>query len=108
MLIALLGVGIALFFIIFYPVFQIIAFDPEYAALSNLPVRLLQLCTFMLIAISVVVLIQVVGIILVIALLTLPAAIARFYSHTLKGMMIQGDRNQHAPYHNGNPPLVDR
>ncbi|MCZ2417826.1 MAG: metal ABC transporter permease [Burkholderiales bacterium] len=56
--------------------------------ISNLPVRGLHLMILALIAVSVVVLIQVVGIILVIALLTLPAAIARPFSKTLRGMMI--------------------
>jgi zinc transport system permease protein len=46
---------------------------------------LLLLC---LIALTVVILIQVVGIILVIALLTLPAATARYYARSLGQMMI--------------------
>ena len=86
---ALLGVFVMLLFFILYPVLQALAFDPEYAAISNLPVRSLHLLILALIAVSVVVLIQVVGIILVIALLTLPAAIARPFSKTLKGMMIR-------------------
>lgn len=86
---ALLGVFVMLLFFILYPVLQALAFDPEYAAISNLPVRSLHLLVLALIAVSVVVLIQVVGIILVIALLTLPAAIARPFSKTLKGMMIR-------------------
>lgn len=89
MMIALLAVGIVLLFCIFYPVLQALAFDPEYAAISNLPTRGLHLLVLILIAISVVVLIQVVGIILVIALLTLPAAIARPLSRSLKGMMVR-------------------
>ena len=41
-----------------------------------------------LIALTVVVLIRVVGIILVIALLTIPAALARQFTHSLKKMML--------------------
>lgn len=89
MMIALLAVGIVLLFSTLYPVLQALAFDPEYATISNLPTRGLHLLVLLLIAISVVVLIQVVGIILVIALLTLPAAIVRPFSRTLKGMMVR-------------------
>lgn len=71
-----------------YPALQAVAFDAEYATISGLPTRWLNLLILLLIAASVVVLIQVVGIILVIALLTLPAAIARNFIRTLKGMMI--------------------
>ncbi|HOL41126.1 MAG TPA: metal ABC transporter permease, partial [Methanospirillum sp.] len=88
MTISLLGICIVLLFLILYPVLQALAFDPEYAAISNLPTRGLHLLVLVLIAVSVVVLIQVAGIILVIALLTLPAAIVRPFSKTLKGMMI--------------------
>jgi len=89
MMIALLAVSIVLLFWILYPVLQAVAFDAEYATISNLPTRSLHLVVLSLIAISVVVLIQVVGIILVIALLTLPAAIARPCSGTLNGMMVR-------------------
>ena len=41
-----------------------------------------------LVALTVVVLIRVVGIILVIALLTIPAALARQFTHNLKNMML--------------------
>ncbi len=88
MMTGILGACIVLLFFFLYPVLQALAFDPEYAAISNLPTRGLHLLVLILIAVSVVVLIQVVGIILVIALLTLPAAIARPFSKTLKGMMI--------------------
>jgi len=87
-IIAVLGCLVFFLFLVLYPVMQAVAFDSEYAQISGLPTRWLHLLILILIAISVVVLIQVVGIILVIALLTLPAAIARPFSKTLKGMMI--------------------
>ena len=88
MMTAILAALIVFLFIIFYPVLHAVAFDSEYAAICGLPTRVLHLLILILIAISVVILIQVVGIILVIALLTLPAAIARPFSRSLKGMMI--------------------
>lgn len=64
-----------------------VAFDAEYAAVRGLPVSALTLILFLMVALSVVLLISVVGIILVIALLTLPAAGARLYTRRLSTMM---------------------
>ena len=64
-----------------------VTFDEEYARVMNLPVTALLLLLILLIAMTVVVLLRVVGIILVIALLTIPPAIAREYSKDLKTMM---------------------
>ena len=86
-LISLLGILIVITFVLLFQALQAIAFDPEYATISGLPTRGLNLLVLILIAATVVVLIQVVGIILVIALLTLPAAIARIFSKTFSGMM---------------------
>ncbi|MDD1706287.1 MAG: metal ABC transporter permease [Methanoregulaceae archaeon] len=65
-----------------------VTFDEEYARVMNLPVTALLLILILLIALTVVVLIRVVGIILVIALLTIPPAIAREYSGSLKSIMV--------------------
>lgn len=88
-LISLLGIAIIVIVTLFYPSLQAVAFDQEYATISGLPTRSLNLLILILIAVAVVVLIQVVGIILVIALLTLPAAIARHFSKTLSSLMIK-------------------
>jgi zinc transport system permease protein len=71
-----------------YPGLEAVTFDEEYAKVMNLPVTGLFLLLVLLIALTVVVLIRVVGIILVIALLTIPAAIAREYAHRLPAMML--------------------
>ena len=70
-----------------YKQFTAITFDEEFARLRGLPVTVLYLLLLSLIAVSVVLIIQVVGLILVIALLTLPAAISQQYVHTMKQMM---------------------
>jgi zinc transport system permease protein len=72
----------------FYRHFLIITFDEEFARLRGVPVTFFYLLLLCLIAITVVLLIQVVGLILVIALLTLPAAIAGHYVQSLAGMMV--------------------
>lgn len=73
---------------LFYREAQAVTFDPDYARVMNLPVGRLSLLLLMLIALTVVMLIRVVGIILVIALLTLPAAISRLYTTRIWSMML--------------------
>jgi len=68
--------------------FQAISFDEEYATVIGLPAERLYLILLCLIALTVVVLIQVVGVILIIALLTIPAAMSRLFSHRLSSMML--------------------
>ena len=74
--------------IIVYSPLLAVTFDEEYARVMNLPVTGLMLLLLGLTALTVVMLIRVVGIILVIALLTLPAAIAREYAGEMKRMMV--------------------
>lgn len=65
-----------------------VTFDEEFADLVGLPVELLSQILMALTALAVVVLIRVVGVILVIALLTIPAAIARQWTNSLARMMV--------------------
>ena len=67
--------------------FQAISFDEEYATTIGLPTERLYLLLLCLIALTVVLLIRVVGVILVIALLTIPAAMSRQFTHRLNSMM---------------------
>ncbi len=87
-LMAALDVVLLLAVILFYRQFLIVAFDEEFARLRGVPVAFFHLLLLCLVAISVVLLIRVVGLILVIALLTLPAAIAMQYVHTVGRMMV--------------------
>lgn len=75
---------------VFYKQFLAVSFDEEFATLRGVPVTMFYLLLLVLVAVTVVLLIQVVGLILVIALLTLPAAIAGHYMRTLVGMMVLG------------------
>jgi zinc transport system permease protein len=72
----------------FYKEYLILSFDEEYATAIGMPVEKLYLLLLAMIALTVVVLIRVVGMILVIALLTFPAAMARQYTHNMKTMML--------------------
>lgn len=72
----------------FYRQFIAMIFDEEFAKLKNINVSFLYTLLLILISLSVVILIRVVGIILVIALLTLPAAISRLFNRSIGGMML--------------------
>jgi zinc transport system permease protein len=74
--------------VLFFKQFEAIAFDEEFARLRGLPVTALYLLLLCLIALSVVILVQLVGLILVIALLTLPAAVARHHVNNLGPLMV--------------------
>jgi len=73
---------------LFYNQLLAVCFDEEFARLRGLPVEAYYLLLLGLTALTVVVLVKVVGIVLVIALLTLPAAIAGEFARTLRQMML--------------------
>jgi len=79
----IIGIVVAL-----YKEYLILSFDEEYGTAIGMPVEKLYLLLLAMIALTVVVLIRVVGMILVIALLTFPAAMARQFTHNLKTMML--------------------
>ena len=70
-----------------FQVFKAYIFDEEFSNVAGVPVRLLEYLLFVLVAVTVVILIRVVGIILVIALLTAPPAIAKQFSYDMKKIM---------------------
>lgn len=72
----------------FHRQFLAVVFDEEFARLRGIPVTFFYLLLLVLVAVTVVLLIQVVGLILVLALLTLPAAVAGHYVHSLGRMMV--------------------
>jgi zinc transport system permease protein len=74
--------------VLLYKEFLVLSFDEEFGKASGLPIERLYFLLLCLIAFSVVILIRAVGIILVIALLTIPAAMARQFTHSLKRMML--------------------
>lgn len=87
-LICLLDGGVLLFTLIYFKQLLALCYDPEFAGLRGIRVEWLNTLLLCMVAVTVVILIQIVGLILVIAMLTLPAATARLHSATLLGMMI--------------------
>ena len=67
---------------------QAVAFEEEFTEVTGVPVGLVFGVLMAMVALTVVVLIRVVGVILVIALLTLPAASAKAWAPTLPRMMV--------------------
>jgi zinc transport system permease protein len=87
-LMAALDGVIVLVTLLFYNQFLAVCFDARFARLRGVPVDFFYLLLLCMVALTVVLLIQVVGLILVIALLTLPAAIAARSAQSLKRMML--------------------
>jgi zinc transport system permease protein len=72
----------------FHNKFFAVCFDQEFAELRGVRVKVYYLLLLCLTALTVVLLVRVVGIVLVIAMLTLPAAIAGHFSRQLWQMMV--------------------
>ncbi|MFO8077352.1 MAG: metal ABC transporter permease [Thermoplasmatota archaeon] len=72
---------------IFFKDLQILSFDEQFARISGINVPLLNLVLLLLVAFTTVVLIKVVGVVLVIAMLTIPAAMAGILVQSLKQMI---------------------
>ncbi len=73
---------------LFYKQLLAVAFDEEFAKLRGISVEWFYILFLILIGFTVVIMIRIVGLILVIALLTIPPAIANHYIRSLSHMMI--------------------
>ena len=81
--------GIVIFFILsLFNVYKAYLFDEEFAKVQGVNTLWLEYLLFFLIALTIVVMIRVVGFILVIALLSAPTAIAKYFTKNLKKMML--------------------
>jgi zinc transport system permease protein len=73
---------------IFRREFLAVSFDEEFSSVTGVHALAIYLLLLALVALSVVVLIKAVGVILLIALFTIPAAIAKQYSYNIRNLMI--------------------
>ena len=85
---AILDLSVLITVILLFEEFKAITFDEEFSKVVGLDSDKLYLLLLVLIGISVIVLIKVVGIILLIALLTIPASISKKYTYNIKWIMI--------------------
>jgi len=86
-LVAVLDVAILVAVVLFFKEFQAISFDEEFAEIAGVAVEPLFLALMALSSLAVVTLIRVAGVILAIALLTIPAAIGQHGASGLRRMM---------------------
>ncbi len=87
MILALDAVILAIVFLMFNS-FLSVTFDEEYSETRNTPTTLINIILFGLIALTIIATIRVVGIVLMIAILTIPAASAQLFHKTIKKIMI--------------------
>ena len=73
--------------LLLYKELHALSFDEEFSMIVGVPTKTLYLVLLCLVALSIIVLIRVVGIILVIALLTIPATIAKQFASNLKKLI---------------------
>jgi len=86
-LIAIFGGVVVLIVLAFYKEFMVLSFDPILAATLRLPVRTLEILLLILIAVTIVVSLQTVGVALMVAMLVTPAASAYLLTQRLSVMM---------------------
>ena len=84
----IVGILIAGFVLYFYKDLLAISYDEEFARIRGVPIRMLYFALIGLLAVTIVMVIQIVGLILVIALLTIPPFIVEKYSKSLLQMMV--------------------
>jgi manganese/zinc/iron transport system permease protein len=73
---------------LFYKELQAMTFDQDYARTLGIPVKAIDLLTFVLIVLAVVIGIRSVGVVLMSAMLIAPAAAARQYTNTMSSMFL--------------------
>jgi len=83
-----LDLVIILLVILFYKELLAISFDEVFATVENVPVNALYLTLMCMVALTVVMMMRVVGLIMVIAMLTMPAAISGQFVKDMKKMMV--------------------
>ena len=79
---------IILIIVLFFKEFYAVSFDEEFSTVIGIPNRIIYLVLLCMVALSVVILIRIVGIILVIALLTIPSSICRQFTYNIKKLII--------------------
>ncbi|NLN87886.1 MAG: metal ABC transporter permease [Syntrophomonadaceae bacterium] len=72
----------------FFDLITVYLFDEEFGTALGLNMTFMDYLTFLLIGLTVVVIIRVIGIILILALLCVPPAVARMHTNNLKKMML--------------------
>jgi zinc transport system permease protein len=85
---AIIGIMMTLILVYYYQDLLAMSYDEEFAQIRGVPVKKLYFGLIGMLAITIVLVIQVVGLILVIALLTIPPFIVEKYAKSLAQMMV--------------------
>jgi zinc transport system permease protein len=88
LLIGILAAVITVISIVFYNQLLSVGFDAEFASIRGLPTTFYQVMLILLVSLTVLLMITIVGIVMVIALLTIPPAVSSLFTRRLKDMMI--------------------
>ena len=83
-----MAIGITVLVTYYYKDLLVMSYDDEFALIRGVPVKVLYFGMIGLLAVTIVLVIRVVGLILVIALLTIPPFIAEKYARSLLQMMV--------------------
>ncbi len=86
-LLVFLVIGVLITVVLFYYELQAVSFDDEFAKIAGLNTDAIYIFLLILVALSIVFLLRFVGIILVIAMLTIPASISSGISNDIKKIM---------------------
>jgi manganese/zinc/iron transport system permease protein len=83
------GIGVIIFALVmaFWPIFKLLTFDPEYAAALGMPVRFFSSLLSVLMVATIVMGLQLAGVVLMVGLLIAPASAARQWTNQL-GVMV--------------------
>jgi zinc transport system permease protein len=85
---ALVGVVMTILIVYYYQDLLAMSYDEEFARIRGVPVKMLYFGLIGMLAVTIVLVIQVVGLILVIALLTIPPFIVEKYASSMVQMMV--------------------
>lgn len=84
---AIFAAVLSALFLCFYRVIVAVAFDPDFARVSHLPVRLVGYAMTVMVAVAIVLTIRLVGIMLLMSLLSLPQMIAEVWCRRFKTLI---------------------
>lgn len=87
-LMGILDIVILVVVIVFFKEFVALSFDETFATVANVPVNTMYMLLLVMTALTVVMMMQVVGLIMVIALLTIPAAMSNLFVRDMRSMMV--------------------
>ncbi|MEX2218106.1 MAG: iron chelate uptake ABC transporter family permease subunit [Phycisphaerales bacterium] len=86
-LIGACAVGVLVILLLLFKEFRVVCFDDRFARVAGVPVGLMDLAMMALVVVVTVIGLQAVGLVLIVALLIIPAAAARFWTERLTVMV---------------------